>query len=295
MNTFRILGAGIVRFVLAGAAAATAQILANALLAPLNPFGGAADPAFFRLFLGQSMVVGNGLAFFIKKSRLYGLRLFGMTLLAYVGSAQLLAHVETVAFNFIFDFGPRELLYIVISQLASALLLVPLVMGVAGKWKASAIPAGGLAETGTFEAPAVTAGRLILPAVLWYFCYMTAGFLIADPLTHSYYAAKHPDLASINAWLPALQFFRGLGWTALVLLGLRIMNRPPEEGGLILGVLYGTFHAAGLLLPSPFMPAEMRLSHLPEIVVSLAMFCPAVTAVLTAGSRPKGARPRQAG
>jgi hypothetical protein len=114
---------------------------------------------------------------------------------------------------------------------------------------------------------------------------MVAGYFIADPITHSYYAAKMKDLASINAWLPILQFFRGLAWTGLIVLGVRVLNRPLRESGLLVGLLFGVFHSAGLLLPSAAMPAEMRLSHLPEIILSLVMFGGLTVSVLGYGRR----------
>ncbi|OHE67064.1 MAG: hypothetical protein A2Z99_14860 [Treponema sp. GWB1_62_6] len=262
---------GFARFLLATLAAFASSMVVNAALAPFNPFQGDTGQAFFRLFLGSSMIVGNLLLFLIQDSRLHGSRLFGLTLLAYVGSAQLLGHVEMVAFNFMFGFSAGEIVFLVVSQALTALLFVPLVITVAGKWKAPAV----LPEDRTGPFLPATRGsfliRLAVLAALWYFCYMFAGFLIADPVTHDYYAAKHPDLASINSWLPILQFFRGIAWTLLLILGVRIMNRPLRESGLLVGLAYGVFHSAGLLLPSPFMPAEMRLSHLPEIIVSLAL------------------------
>jgi hypothetical protein len=280
---------GVLRFLLATLAAFLSSLLVNMILAPLNPFPGETSQAFFRLYLGSSMLIGGMLLFFVAESRLHGPRLFGLCLLAYIGSAQLLGHVETIAFNFMFNFGPRELTYLVGSQALQALVLVPLVMAVAGKWKAHAAPVED--RTGAYL-PATMGSflpRLAVLAALWYLCYMLAGFLIADPITHDYYAAKHPDLASINSWLPILQFFRGIAWTLLVVLGVRIMNRPVRESGFLVGLAYGVFHAASLLLPSPFMPTEMRLSHLPEIVVSLVLQGTLTVSVMAWRKGKKGA------
>ncbi len=285
------------RFLLAAAAMAAAEFVVGAALAPFNPMEGAVDAVFWRLFFGSAVIVGNAFVYFIRSSRYHGLKLFGLSFLAYVGVAQLLGHVETIAFNFLFEFTPAQIAYLVVSQLLTALVFVPLAMLVAGKWKESAplVDAADAATTVGDAADGATDGTATFPAlpvksllirlailgVLWYLCYMFAGYFIADPITHDYYAAKMDNLERINAWLPVLQFFRGLAWTGLVVLGIRIMNRPLRESGLIVGLLYGVFHAAGLLLPSEFMPAEMRLSHLPEIVLSLAMFAPLAVSVLT--------------
>jgi len=77
---------GFARFLLATLAAFASSMVVNAALAPFNPFQGDTGQAFFRLFLGSSMIVGNLLLFLIQDSRLHGSRLFGLTLLAYVGS-----------------------------------------------------------------------------------------------------------------------------------------------------------------------------------------------------------------
>jgi len=264
---------GLVRFILATLAAFVASMAVNMFLASVNPFKADAETGqvFFRLFLGSSMFIGNMLLFLIQASRYHGAKLFGWTLLAYIGSAQLLGHVETIAFNFMFDFSPGQIVFLVYSQALTALLFVPLIITVAGKWKAPAVPPEVRTEPFLSMPTRSFLVRLAILAVLWYFCYMLAGFVIADPITHDYYAAKHPDLPRINSWLPILQFFRGIAWTLLFILGIRIMNRPARESGLLVGLAFGIFHAAGLLLPSPFMPAEMRLAHFPEIVVSLVM------------------------
>jgi hypothetical protein len=300
MNVFTVNPAkGVARFLLATAAAAVSEFVVNAILAPFNPLKGPVDAVFWRLFLGSAILVGNAMVFFIRNSRYHGLKLFGLTLLAYVGVAQLLGHVETIAFNFMFHFTTVEIIFMIISQAVTALAFVPLAMLVAGKWAAPeeltvAEPASKdsapmeskvvPAEDGTAVFPALEAKtflfRLVILGVLWYFCYMLAGYFIADPITHDYYAAKNPDLPSINAWLPILQFFRGLAWTGLVILGVRIMNRPLAESGLLVGLIYGVFHSSGLLLPNRFMPTEMRLSHLPEIILSQVMFASLAVSVL---------------
>lgn len=269
MNTlFAHPARGILNFFLAALASFAASMLTGMLLAPVNPIAAPEDPEFFRLFFGSSLVLGPALLYFLSASRYHGLRLFGLALVVYVGSAQVMAHFETLAFNFLFQFGPAELVYLVVSQALTAVVFVPLVITLAGKWK---VPKE---ETEDRLGDWLPRGRSFwlrtaLLSVLWYFSYMVAGFFIADPITHGYYAAKMENLASINAWLPALQLVRGALWTLLFVLAVRVMNRPLSESGLVVGLFFGVFHAAGLLLPSTFMPTEMRLAHFPEIILSL--------------------------
>lgn len=291
MNTFFFHPVrGGLNFLLATLAAIVSTLGVGLVLQAFNPFTNAEDPQFFRLFVGSSLVLGPALLYFIQESRDRGLRLLGLTLVVYVGAAQVLQHFETIAFNFLFQFSPAQLAYLMVSQALTALILVPLIITIAGGWrKPSSVP-----EDRTAMWLPATAGsfwiRTGLLAALWYVCYMGAGFFIADPITHDYYAAKLPDLASINQWLPLLQLVRGVLWTLLFVLAVRLMNRPLAESGLIAGLLFGVFQASGLLLPNPSMPAEMRLSHLPEIVLSLVWQGSLVVAILGWRRRERSVR-----
>lgn len=259
---------GIVQFLLAALASLAASLVSGMVLQPFNTLATPTHPEFFRLLFGSSLLLGPALWYLVAASRHHGLRLLGLTLLVYIGAAQVMAHFETLAFNFLFAFTPAQLVYLVLSQAFTALIFVPLVLTVAGKWKAPALSEED--RTGDWLPQGLSFWlRTGVLAVLWYFTYMVAGYFIADPITHDYYAAKMTDLPAINAWLPLLQVFRGVLWTLLFVSAVRLMNRPLSESGLVVGLLFGVFHAAGLLLPSDFMPNEMRLSHLPEIVLSL--------------------------
>ncbi len=259
-------GLGLIQFVLSVLAVLAATVISGLILGPFSTLAAPTHPAWTRLLVGMALVQGPALLFFVSGSRLHGWRLWGLSLVVYIGAAQVLAHFETVAFNFLFQFTLGQMVFLMGSQALTAMILVPLIVTIAGKWNPSTsedrvgpwLPRGAKLWI-----------RIGLLSATWYFTYMTAGFFIADPITHDYYAAKIADLDSINAWLPGLQLVRGFLWTLLFVLAVGVMNRPLPEAGLLAGLLFGAFHAAGLLLPSSFMPAEMRLSHLPEIVLSL--------------------------
>lgn len=268
MNTFVSHPAwGVLKFFLAALAAMASSMLAGMVLQPFNTLAAPDHPEFFRLFFASSLILGPALLFLVAETRYHGLKLLGLVLAVYIGSAQVLAHFETVAFNFLFQFTAGQLAYLITDQALTALILVPLILTLAGKWKAPA-PVEDRVGDWLPRGPRFWF-RFAVVSLLWYFSYMIAGYFIADPITHGYYAAKMDNLSSINLWLPLLQLVRGALWTLLFLLAVRLMNRPLAEAGLVAGLLFGVFHAAGLLLPSTFMPAEMRLSHLPEIVASL--------------------------
>jgi len=281
-KSFAHPGWGIIKLLLAALAAFGSSMVSAALLAPFNTLAVSDHPEFLRLFFGSSLLVGPALWYLIDRSHLHGWRLAALTWLIYVGSGQVLAHIETVAFNFLFEFTPGQLAYMVGSQALAATFFVPLVVTIAGKWRS-----GDEVRLGPWLPKGATLWRRVaFLSAFWYVVYMVAGFFIADPITHGYYAAKMDDLASINLWIPPLQVVRGALWTLLFVMAIGVMNRPLPEAGVIAGLLFGVFHAAGLLLPSTFMPAEMRLSHLPEIVLSL-VWQGGLTAALLGWRRPE--------
>lgn len=286
-QTFAHPGWGIPIVLLTALAALGSSLVSAALLAPFNTLAEPDHPEFFRLFFGSSLIVGPALWYLVHRSHLHGWRLVGLTWLVYVGSAQLLAHIETVTFNFLFGFTPGQLAYLVGSQALEATFFVPLVVTIAGRWKT-----GDEARLGPWLPRGASLWRrAAFLSVFWYVPYMVAGYFIADPITHGYYAAKMADLASINLWIPPLQVVRGALWTLLFVLAIGVMNRPLPEAGVIAGLLFGVFHAAGLLLPSPFMPAEMRLAHLPEIVLSL-VWQGGLTAAILGWTHPQSRQPK---
>jgi len=69
----------------------------------------------------------------------------------------------------------------------------------------------------------------------------------------------------------ALQQFRGLLYVGLVLPAVRLFHRGPGESALFVALLC-MMGAGQLLLPNPFMPEVVRMTHLWEILSSNALF-----------------------
>lgn len=118
-------------------------------------------------------------------------------------------------------------------------------------------------------------------AVAYVIIYFTFGYFIAwkSSAVRAYYGGTDPGsfLAQMNSVLretPSLlllQVVRSMLWTALAVLVIRTMKRRWWEIGLVVGLLFA-IPSFQLLIPNPFMPAEVRMAHLVETASSNFLF-----------------------
>jgi hypothetical protein len=103
--------------------------------------------------------------------------------------------------------------------------------------------------------------------------YYLFGYYVAwkNPALREYYGGTDPgsfqaQMSGIirdTPWMLPLQFARGLIWTLLAILGIRMMAARWWEAGLAVSLLF-TAPAAYLLFPNPVMPETVRMTHLVE-------------------------------
>jgi hypothetical protein len=107
----------------------------------------------------------------------------------------------------------------------------------------------------------------LLFIVIYYLC----GGLLAwiNPAVREYYGGG----GEINLVVQALlQIPRGLGWFAMAVLIVKMMRGINRENAVVTGIVFGVLHANSLIIPNPFMPFSVRMSHIVEIFVSLFIF-----------------------
>jgi hypothetical protein len=73
-------------------------------------------------------------------------------------------------------------------------------------------------------------------------------------------------------WLPLVQVLRGALWTLLGVVVVRSMRGSTTEKAVAVGVLFSIVMGAGLLLPNPYMPYDVRMVHLVETASSNFLF-----------------------
>ncbi|HLC20602.1 MAG TPA: hypothetical protein VJM10_00650, partial [Candidatus Methylomirabilis sp.] len=90
-------------------------------------------------------------------------------------------------------------------------------------------------------------------------------------------------------WLPLLQVFRGLIWTGLACVIIRMHKGRTWETALAAGLAFSVLTTAPTLFPNPFMPPEIMRAHTIELLSSDLLFGILVTLLLL--WRPRRRRP----
>jgi len=124
--------------------------------------------------------------------------------------------------------------------------------------------------------------RLAIIAVAYVILYFTFGYYIAwrNPALVAYYGGSNSGgfldqmlrVVRDTPWLPLLQVGRALLWTALAIPVIRLMKGRWWEAGLAVALLFSVVMNTQLLLPNPFMPTTVRMSHMLETATSNFLF-----------------------
>jgi hypothetical protein len=166
---------------------------------------------------------------------------------------------------------------ILIAGLLHALLWLPVAVLILGRWQGIPDPR---------PQPPLVAGlrswKLLLAAVAYVIVYFLFGHYVAwrSPAVRAYYEGTDPgsfwlQMRSVlrnTPWLPLAQVLRGALWTLLGVVVLRSMRGSITEKALAVGSLFAVVMGAGLLLPNPYMPYEVRMVHLAETASSNFLF-----------------------
>jgi hypothetical protein len=151
-----------------------------------------------------------------------------------------------------------------------AVLLGTVVLTVAqGALSVLTPPAPPLPSPSLWPVVAVQPAWLALAPPLYVVLYFVAGMAIW-PLVASFYQARPMP----SGWLVAgVQVVRGFGFGLVVYLMVRRLRlgRTPAAlaAGAVLAILGGI---APLLVPNPYLPAHVRLAHMPETAISNFLF-----------------------
>jgi hypothetical protein len=111
--------------------------------------------------------------------------------------------------------------------------------------------------------------------------YYTFGYFIAwkNPAVRSYYGGSDTGsffaqmvlILSTGPWTIALQAFRVILWIAFTLPVIRMLRGQSWEVALAIALLFSAWSSM-LLLPNPYMPAAVRMTHILETVPENLIF-----------------------
>jgi hypothetical protein len=214
----------------------------------------------------------------ILRSRWAGWRLIAAVFFVFYGVMTFMSQIESAAFITRLPSGMLPRLF-----LMGALIAAPfsaLAVLILGKRKADS-------ENTELNA------RLDMPTSEWVWkfavialsyvvLYFTFGYFIAwrNPVVREYYGgidegsffAHMGTVLGNTFWLIPFQILRAMFWAVIALPVVCMMKGQWQETALAIGLLFGVLMTAQLLLPNPYMPQAVRITHMIETASSNFIF-----------------------
>jgi len=218
------------------------------------------------------------LTHFILRSRWAGWRLVATVFFVFYGVSTFMPQIESAVFITRLPEGMLPRLFLMGAVFAAPFSALAVL--ILGKRKASDSNAG---ENSRLVMPrSEWTWKLAVIAVVYVILYFTFGYFIAwkNPAVREYYGGSDPGgfLAQMGTvvrdtpWLIPFQILRAMLWTLLALPVVRSLKGAWQETSLSIGFMFAVLMSDLLLLPNPYMPESVRMSHLVETALSDFIF-----------------------
>ncbi len=239
--------------------------------------------------LGVCLLNTIVLTHIIVRSRWGGWRLIATVFFVLFGTATFMSQIESAVFVTRLPPGMLPRLFLMGALIAAPFSVLAVLM--LGKRRVEAMDT----EHNT---------RLAMPAGEWAWkltfivsayvtLYFTFGYFIAwqNPAVREYYGgldegsflAHMGSVLQNTLWIIPFQVLRALCWVAIALPVVRMMAGGWHETALAIGLLFAVLMTSQLLLPNPYMPESVRMTHLMETASSNFVFGSLVGWLLTRG------------
>ena len=233
-------------------------------------------PAGMLLFF--SVVLMNILVYewYILRSNVYGRRLIIVLFLLIFGVIFFMTHIETLVFNDAIQMPIALAIALIVAGVFVAGVVSPLAVRLFKKQK---LESAVISKVPLWEGSVLElAWKLTALALLYVVFYMFFGYFIAwqFPALREFYSGSTEIVGffqQADLTLLLMQFFRGYLWAGLALLATRTIGIGRRwESLTIVGLLMSVGLSLQILLPNPYMPAEVRYGHFPELFIENFLF-----------------------
>jgi hypothetical protein len=213
----------------------------------------------------------------ILRSRWTGWRLIGAVFVVFYGVTTFMPQIESAVFLTRLPPGtlPRLFLMGALIAVPFSLLAVPIL----GKWKGNT---ADLEPGSRLTMPASEwVWKLAIIAVAYVVLYFTFGYFIAwrNPVLRDYYGGGDNSflrqmgvVLRDTPWLVPFQVLRSMCWAGIAVLVIKMLKGGWLESAVTIALLFSVMMNAQLLLPNPYMPETVRMSHLVETASSNFVF-----------------------
>jgi len=228
-----------------------------------------------------ALVITSTIAYLALRSRWHGLKLSVAMFVVFFGIYTFLAQIEPLAFPTVTGQMPPG----TISGFFLAGLLLALPFSLLSVWILGKGSKDALVEQPNTRLQ-MTAyewmWKLIAAVILYEVVYFTFGYYVAwrTPGLPEFYGGTDPgtffgQLANVvneTPWLFLFQVFRGLVWTGIGCVIIRMHKGNWFETSFAVGLAFSLLMSATMLLPNPLMPQHVYRAHAIELISSNFVF-----------------------
>ncbi len=204
------------------------------------------------------------LSYLIVRSHWYSWKLITAVFIVFFGVKTFLSQVETVVFlQYLVKIVPTELIpQLFIHGAITAALFTPIAVFTYNKTSKA------LGEHKRLAMPVIEwFWKLALIATIYIIIYITFGMFVFMPLAGEAAQEYYANL-QLPPWIIPFQGLRALIFTGIAILIVKMMKGRWLEAGLMVALTFSVIMGSSLLLPNEFMPINIRLAHLVEIMSS---------------------------
>lgn len=223
-------------------------------------------PALFLVGLAQTAV----LSYLTVRSQYQGWKLYLAVFIIFFGISTALSQIETLLFlRYLVSVVPAEMVpRFFLQGFLTALLFSFFLLAIRGKLLRK--------KRSTEVSPAIVPPKrlpikLLALSFLYALIYLSFGLFVFRPLAAQAFQEFYAGL-ELPAWILPFQVLRGLAFTAIALLIVRLVTGKRWEKALLSALLFSVLMGFLLLLPNPYMPEEIRLAHFVEVTSSNFLF-----------------------